>query len=262
MRRRSFIKATGLSACYLVPVFRRTIDKTHIISLSFDDGFKKSFYRIAEIHENYGLQACLNVIASGHLPSFKAVDSWILPELMGDFNDWNKLKARGHEVMPHTWEHLNLTKVPIEKAKENMDKCFEYFEENLDGYTNAAAVYNFAFNASTTELEDYALSKVSAVRTAGWIVLKNTKFNLIESGKQRLGCWSYGPDYGDARVEEIIEEFLAAEGGWLILNLHGLDGEGWGPIHSTFLDNLLKKMINLKNVAVMPTAKVIESFQL
>lgn len=35
--------------------------QTHILSLSFDDGFKKSFYQIAKIHENYGLKACLSL---------------------------------------------------------------------------------------------------------------------------------------------------------------------------------------------------------
>ena len=151
--------------------------KTHVISLSFDDGFKKSFYRIAEIHENYGLKACLNVIATGHMKSFNTEPKWIPQGILGDFNDWNKLKARGHEIMPHTWEHLNLTEIPIEKAQENIEKCLNYFEENLDGYTSKEAVYNFAYNASTTELEDFVMTKVPATRTGGWLVLKDSKVN-------------------------------------------------------------------------------------
>ena len=39
--------------------------KTHIATLSFDDGFGKSFYKIADIYEGFGLRACLNVIATG-----------------------------------------------------------------------------------------------------------------------------------------------------------------------------------------------------
>ncbi|NBC66296.1 MAG: hypothetical protein GVY07_11665, partial [Bacteroidetes bacterium] len=91
MKRRSFLKASllgtmglGLKACVQPK-------KTHILTLSFDDGFKKSFYKIADIYEEYGLSACLNIIASGHLPSFQKVDEWILPELMGNFDDWNAL---------------------------------------------------------------------------------------------------------------------------------------------------------------------------
>lgn len=92
MKRRRFIKTTaqagfavGLGAC-------NGKLKTHILTLSFDDGFKKSFYKTAEIHEEYGLKACLNIIASGHLQSFKTDSKWIPQKILGDFNDWNLLK--------------------------------------------------------------------------------------------------------------------------------------------------------------------------
>lgn len=126
MHRRTFIKSTAFTSLSLNFDHFPPRKKTHILSLSFDDGFKKSFYRIAEIHETYGLKACLNVIASGHLPSFKGLDKWIRPELMGNFNDWNHLKDRGHEIMPHTWDHLNLTQIPPDEAKTNIDRCLDY----------------------------------------------------------------------------------------------------------------------------------------
>lgn len=63
MQRRRFIKTTTASSIALALGGLSNISKTHYISFSFDDGFKKSFYRIAEIHEEYGLNACLNVIA-------------------------------------------------------------------------------------------------------------------------------------------------------------------------------------------------------
>ena len=100
----------------------------------------------------------MNVIAKGHLKSFNTEPKWIPQNILGDFNDWNRLKARGHEIMPHTWGHLNLIEIPVEKAKENIGKCLRYFEEHLEGYTSEGAVYNFAYNASTPELEDFALT--------------------------------------------------------------------------------------------------------
>ena len=36
--------------------------------------------------------------------------------------------------LPHSWEHLNLTEIPINKAFSNIDKCLDYFEDNLDGF--------------------------------------------------------------------------------------------------------------------------------
>ena len=48
--------------------------KTHFFTLSFDDGFKKSSMRTAEIYEKYKLSACINVIATAHLPDFRAAE--------------------------------------------------------------------------------------------------------------------------------------------------------------------------------------------
>ena len=234
--------------------------KSHLLTLSFDDGFKNSFYRIAEIHENYGLKACLNVIATGHLKSFNAEPKWIPQNLLGDFNDWNKLKERGHEIMPHTWEHLNLTEVSVDKAKENIEKCLSHFEENLSGYTSEGAVYNFAYNASNTELEDFTLIKVSAIRTGGWLVLNGSMVNPIPVKKLplRLGSYGYGPEFCDDYVQQQINTFLLSEGGWVILTLHGLDDEGWGPVRGQYLDDLLKRLVRIDHVAVVPAGEIVK----
>lgn len=261
MKRRTFLKTSALTS--LSPEFLRFIKpgKSHILTLSFDDGFKKSFYRIADIHQEYGFKACLNVIASGHLPDFKGVGKWVLPELMGNFEDWNTLKSRGHEIMPHTWDHLNLTEIPLEEAKLNIHKCLDYFQEHLNGYNASEAVYNFAFNASTNELDEFTLRSVRAIRTGGWLVLKDTSLNLIPVSPSpvRLGCWSHGPDSSDAFVEEEVNKFLAGSGGWLILNLHGLDGEGWGPVSTHYLDRLLKRLARIDYLDVLPTGEVLKN---
>ena len=266
MRRRNFIKtsfAAGLSVGLSGFSLPGSGNKTHILTLSFDDGFKKSFYRIAEMHEEYGLKACLNVIASGHLKSFKPKDKWIIPETLGSFDDWNKLQARGHEIMPHTWEHLDLTKIPIEKAKKNIDKCLGYFEENLDGFGTSTSVYNFAYNASTPELENYLLRRVRAVRTGGWLVLNGTNINNlpVSDGPLKLGCWGYGPGLCDSYVEKQVNDFIAGPGGWLILNLHGLDNEGWGPVSTTYLNSLLKRSVTTGRFSIMPYGEVLKKYK-
>ena len=66
MDRRQFIESTVLMSLGVGLQHFSQQEKTHLLTLSFDDGFRKSFYRIAEIHETYGLKACLNVIAMGH----------------------------------------------------------------------------------------------------------------------------------------------------------------------------------------------------
>ncbi len=254
MQRRTFLKTTALGGlAFGLPNFLPPA-KTHILSLSFDDGFKKSFYKVADIFEEHGLRACLNVIASGHMPDFQQVDQWILPELMGNFDDWNAFVERGHEVMPHSWKHLNLARQPLDEAKELIEKCLDYFSANLDGYDNQKAVFNFPFNASTPELEEFTLSKVLAIRTRG-----DNAVNPMPDKQEifRQACWSKGPENIDNWVDDTVNTFLAGDGGWLVLNVHGLEDEGWGPMSEEYLNGLLKRLVNVEKLEIAPVGEVL-----
>jgi len=254
MKRRSFLKTTVLSTLAIGFSGCRSGNKSHILTLSFDDGFKKSFHEIADIHEKYGLSACLNIISSGHLNQFVAPNEYH-KDIRGDFNDWDALKRRGHEIMPHSWDHSHIARISLDEAKADIEKGLKYFEENLEGYKSSEAVYNFAYNESTPELEQFALSKVRAIRTQGDSAINPIP---VSSGPVKLGCWSFGPENADKWVEEQVTKFLTLPGGWLILNLHGLDKEGWGPVSSVYLDGLLKRMIATEYLEVLPAGVVLK----
>lgn len=254
MRRRSFIRTTIMGGLAVAVGSCSGTRKSHILTLSFDDGMKKSFYKIAEIFEKYNLHACLNVIASGHLASFNIPNEYHT-DLRGDFNDWNLLRKRGHEIMPHSWDHSDLKTMQPDKAREDITRCLKYFEEHLEGFNASGAVYNFAFNASTPGLEQFALSKVRAVRTGGKSPVNPIP---VSYGPVRLSCSSYGPDNADKWVEQMVSDFINSSGGWLVLNLHGLDEEGWGPVSSQYLDDLLKRMVKIEYLEVLPAGEVLK----
>ena len=233
--------------------------KTHIVTLSFDDGFKKSFYKTAEIFEQFGMKACFNIIATGHLNQFNPVvsgkpDSGIVGFEKGNFDDWNLLKERGHEVMAHTYNHVNLTTIPLAEAQALIDQCATYFETHLKGFRASQSVYNFAYNASNPELDAYALTKFLVVRTQG-----DSPVNSIPTVRKpvRIGCWSHGPDNCDAFFEESINAFLTSPGGWFVFNTHGLDDEGWGPMSSRYLTTLLARLSKMPSVEVLPAGRVV-----
>jgi peptidoglycan/xylan/chitin deacetylase (PgdA/CDA1 family) len=225
----------------------------HIVTLSFDDGFKKSSLKTAEIYEKYGLSACINVIATAHLEEFELPNDYHKWPT-GDFNLWNELQARGHEIMPHGFIHANLSQTTFEKAKDLVLKCLDIFSKELIGFKPQNAVFNFPYNASSPELEEWLPLVVRAFRTGGKPINP-----LPYKDQVKLTCISYGPDNIDQDLNKKIEDLLQMPSGWLIYNTHGLDDEGWGPVSSVFLDNLLQKLTSIESVAVLPAGRALST---
>ena len=248
--RRSFLKKAGIGTLALPGLFCCISDKsdiTHIVSISFDDGFKKSFIKTAEIYEKYNLSACFNVIASGHQESFVPPDDYIQQRIIGDFTLWNELKKRGHEVMPHGYKHENLARIPFQEATGLIDKSLDYFSEHLEGFEAQKSIFNFPFNSSTADLESWLNNKVLAYRTSGNVINE-----LPYKGQKKLTCISQGPENIDNFFESQLQAFLSEPKGWFIFNAHGLDGEGWGPMNSSYLDELLDRLVKMEKVKVLP----------
>ena len=242
LSRRDFLSGLGIAG--LAASGKRP--KTHIITLSFDDGFRKSSIETARIFEKHGLSACINVIATAHH------DDFILPNdyhrhPVGDFGLWNELLARGHEIMPHGYSHSNLAKLPLESAKDLILRCLDYFSTALNGFDPSQAVFNFPYNASTPAIERWLTNEVLAFRT-GFAQVNP----LPHVGQKKLICSSHGPGNIDAFLTQEIDRFVASAGGWLIFNAHGLDGEGWGPLSSACLDNLLARLTSIETIEVTP----------
>lgn len=225
--------------------------KKHIVTLSFDDGFKKSSLKTAEIYEKLSLSACINVIATAQQGTFDLPNEYHRWPA-GDFVLWNELKARGHEIMPHGYKHANLSQMPLLEAQNLILRCFEVFSEKLDGFDPKEAIFNFPYNASTPELETWLSTQVKAFRTGG------NPINLLpHEGQIKLTCTSFGPGKIDDHLNNQVERLLSMPSGWLIYNTHGLDDEGWGPVSSAFLEKLLARLIEVESVAILPAGKAL-----
>ncbi len=191
--RRDFFIAAGATASALVvpgpSIASDRPKKRHIVTLSFDDGFRKSFLRTAEIYEKHKLSACLNVVAAWSLPPF------------ADFKLWNELQNRGHEIMPHGYKHENLRQVSFDEGKNLIRRCLDMFAEKLEGFDPKRAIFNFPYNASTPELEKWLPTQVLAFRTGGAAINP-----LPHKGQAKLTCTSFGPGNSEAAVNREIEE--------------------------------------------------------
>jgi peptidoglycan/xylan/chitin deacetylase (PgdA/CDA1 family) len=256
MNRREFLEATGaaamagISSSHLLAVPKRL----HIVSLSFDDGFKKSFRRTAEIYERFGLSACFNVIASAHIPGNKVRDDYMKQELFGDFELWNELQDRGHEIMPHGYQHTHLADLPFAEAKQLILRSLDLFSKELRGFDPKKCVFNFPYNQSSPELEEWLPSVVMAFRAHG----KNGILNPLPGPTTvKISTGGWGPDNAEKHLEETLKKLLARPSGWMVYNLHGLDEEGWGPIRAEYLEKLLARLRMIDSIRVVPTARAL-----
>lgn len=220
--------------------------KRHIVTLSFDDGFKKSTIKTVQIYEKYGLSASINVIATAHLKSFKLPNEYHRWPA-GDFVLWNELKKRGHEIMPHGYRHANKSQMPFDQAKQLILSCLDIFHKELEGFDPKQSIFVFPHNASTPELENWLPSRIRAFRTGGGGLNP-----LPYKGQVKLTCSGFGPGNSEEHLDSEIKNLLAADSGWLNYNLHGLDDEGWGPVRAHYLDKLLDKLLSIESVAVLP----------
>jgi len=212
----------------------------HIITLSFDDGLEKSNLKIAEIYEKFGLSACFNVIALGHTPDFIAPDPYHQGYPKGNFALWNELQDRGHEIMPHGLLHHNLAEMPLEKAQRAITRCLEIFTRELNGFNPEKSIYNFAYNASTPELDAWLPGLVRAYRTGGDPINP-----LPYTGQVKLTTTGHGPGNCEHHLDALIEKLFSQD-------------EGWGPVRADYLEELLGRLITLDNVHIMPAYRALQ----
>ena len=247
--RRAFMGTTFAA----LPALAAQQGPRHLVSLSFDDGFRKSFTRTAKIHEDFGLKACLNVLAGPHRKGFNTKDPWLAS--LGDFELWNELSARGHEVMPHSYMHANLGKLPLEEAQKLILQCLDIFDQELKGFDRKQSVFSFPYNSSNRALEAWLMTQVRAFRSGGsWV-------NELPSPQvNRLSCTSWGPRNCEHHLDTQLDKLLKRESGWLIYNLHGLDDEGWGPIRADYLARLLERLSAMDSVEVLPVGHALTKY--
>jgi hypothetical protein len=225
----------------------------HIVTLSLDDGFTKSTVKTAQIFERYGLKACFNVVAMACKPGFAFPNSAPAREgEFGDFGLFNEMVARGHEVAPHGYAHLNKKAMGFEEAKGSILRCLEVFEGSLTGFVAKKSVFNFPYNATTAELDAWLPSVVRASRGGGvehGINALPTRETVV------LRTTGHGPGNCDAHLEGCVSALLARPSGWLVYCGHGLDEEGWGPMSSGYLEGLLERLVQMPGVAVWPAGQ-------
>jgi len=234
--------------------FRR--NRMYYVTFSFDDGFKKSSIKTAQIYESLGLRADFNIIAVASIDSSSLVqdmqpnNKW--GSDYGDFSLWNKLQDNGHFINPHGYNHTDLASIPFEKAIELINKCIDIFSQHLNHYNPENSIFCFPYNSSNKKIEKWVGDKFRAFRTG-----YNKFFNAVPNKSTKM---IYGDSCQDVekKVTSLLKEFYKLKNGWFVYNLHGLDGEGWEPVSSAFLKQTLEHLLERKDTKILPKKMVLD----
>lgn len=227
----------------------------HYLTLSWDDGFLKSSLKTAEIFEKYGWRAEFNVIATAHLPD-NALPADMQPGqpwggIYGDFGLWNELQARGHVIQPHGYKHANKSTLPFEEARGLILKCLEIFSDHLVGFEPAQTIFAFPYNASTPELEAWLPSVVRAFRTGSDPAINDFPSSRI------VKLTTSGWEEAETGLDQCLHDLFERPDGWLIYNVHGLDGEGWGSLRSEYLVRVLDRLLSRSDIQILTAQEVL-----
>jgi len=206
------------------------------VSFCFDDGFRASADKIRKIFDARGLSACFSVLAAPD----RADDPGMRVADVADWGYWRDARAAGHEVAPHGYAHERYDEMAIEAARASVLACLDRLERELPGFDGRRSLFHVPYLRAPAALVGWLGERTLGARVARGNDGLNA-WGAIRPG-QPVDCVTFGPD----RVAERLAARLARfedETGWLVLVLHGVDGEGWGPVAADDLARLLDETL-------------------
>jgi len=199
------------------------------VCFTFDDNFKESFSRIAELYESFGIRALFACV--GRPPS-----DWE-PIGLGDWKIWNELVARGHAVEPHGLDHSNFSEKTEDQAREDVLECIKIYRSELEGFDPNRSFWHYPFNTDLPSVNPWILEHFAGIRSGGTGM--NTESDL---NSRILRVTTFGPGDCGSHLRETIDQAERIKPKLLFYCMHGVDGQGWGPIKLTDLSEAIKRI--------------------
>ena len=190
-------------------------NKRAAASYTFDDGYSTST-NIASIFEKLGLRATFYII-----PGVIPADGWSM---------WQTLAGKGHEIGNHSMTHPDFvnTVMSDEQLDTEINGAQKLIQQKL-----GTPPQTFAF--------PYHLYTDRALKIAQQNHLAVRKMNLDDPGYQfAFFDTDHGTDLAGTlvTVNRQLDEVIKA-GGWFVAGGHGIDGDGWSPVTTDFLQKHL-----------------------
>jgi peptidoglycan/xylan/chitin deacetylase (PgdA/CDA1 family) len=212
-------------------------NKDAAISLTFDDGTDDHIYYAVPLLEEMGFKATFYLITSN----------------INDWQAWDIIHEKGHEIGSHTVSHLNLKHLSLSEMEEELKKSYEIIIKNINGANCLSIAYPYGgVNDEIVHLSmKYYIAGRGARKSKNYI---NTYKTMNLFGLQSIGLWE---QTNIDQLNNLVQETINSKG-WLIETVHGIqnynDSEknirvGWKPVdfnllerHYNFLKNLSDKL--------------------
>lgn len=222
-----------------------------IVSFCFDDGFRESTFKTARLFQGRGVLATFCVLGQ---PS-ASLDPAHTDACFADWDELRALRLSGHDIAPHGWAHERLGEMTLEAAQAGLERMFETLEAELPGFDVGAAVFHAAYLQMPSDLREWLLSRVRAIRVA----CGRGGRNDIPANRQNrlIDCITFGPSDVLEGCQRSLDDFIQGSDPWQVLVLHGLDGEGWGAIDRDDLARLLDRVTH-DGAAIRSIAEVLK----
>jgi len=217
--------------------------KERYLSITCDDGLINSALKVDQL------------LSPNHA-TFYIVTGWLklnpipildTPKIIykhGSLVDWQLLSKKGHEIGSHTVSHLRPNQ-PINQAEYY--QSFELIKKIQPGPYSLATPYGASINIQSP----YDSIRLKEKRGFLKIIIDN-KLDRIDFFK----IVSWDPvelKFSLSKIIRILQKIPSRR--WLVLRMHGLDGEGYCPWSATsfkqFIDSALRSGYQIKTIAEM-----------
>lgn len=234
------------------------IARARVLSITFDDGLVHGSEVACEILSRYELAATFYIVTGWVEPTrSKVCEPYNVGRSHGDWAHWRAVRDAGHEVGSHTFSHINAGgkksrlmpwRVQRELAKSRDDLVREVPQQL---YT-----ISMPWNAATPRSERYARKFYSACRLG----CSTLAYNQLSALKPySLELW---PPSAPVSATDFSNAIAAIpKGGWLILQFHSFDDEGWDPISRGMFEHICSLAAEDETLKVLSVAQVLGSLK-
>ncbi|TSC69537.1 MAG: polysaccharide deacetylase, partial [Parcubacteria group bacterium Gr01-1014_70] len=205
------------------------------VSFNFDDGYCDSLIHAVWRLEKAGFRATFYPHTSeigkfGHM-------TW---------QDLRTLAAKGHEVSPHTVNHLDLTTLPLTGMQA------EIFGSRNEFISEKLRAYSFAYPEG-----EYNVAVVAELKRAAFLFARGADdYDLNSAATDRWALYSHSLVYNATiEIEEVKKNILRAkqENAWYIMVIHEikpgpLDGSRPYTVTPEFLQTVINFLVQMHEI--------------